>query len=52
MSDEPIPPLSPPVTPDAREALARWLAAHPQATLLEIAAFLATRGLIAPPTTR
>ncbi len=34
---------SPPMSPDPRPALARWLAAHPQATLLEIAAFVARR---------
>jgi len=39
-----------PSTPE--EEFARWLAAHPAATLLEVAAFLATRDLLAPPAGR
>ena len=34
---------SPPVSPDPPQELARWLAAHPQATLLEIADCVARR---------
>ena len=36
-------------SPDPEEAFARWLAAHPAATLLEIAAFFAQRGRPVPP---
>jgi hypothetical protein len=36
----------------SEEEFARWLATHPRATLLEIAAFLATRDLLAPPARR
>ena len=41
MSGAAIP--SPPVSPDPRLELARWVAAHPRATLLEIAARVAGR---------
>jgi hypothetical protein len=34
--------------PGPEEQFARWLAAHPAATLLEIAAFFAARALLGP----
>jgi hypothetical protein len=51
MADDPLPTPPTPASPDPERGVGRWLAAHPRATLLEIAAFVASGAPPDPPAT-